>query len=224
MIKNYSVFFCFFSGLLSFFSPCVLPLIPVYLSYITGYSIEEFKNKKISYSKILFPSFLFVLGFTTVFVSLGATASFLGNFIGTGKNFLRYIGGILMIIFGLHIIGILKIRKFYEIRRFRFKKINIGYLNAFILGMGLAGAWTPCVGPVLSSILILASMEKTVKRGILLLFSYSFGMGIPFIILSIFIKGLTSLLNKMKNYYEKIEISIGVLLCFFGLLIIIKRF
>jgi len=225
MYKNYSILFSFLAGIGSFFSPCVLPLIPVYFSYITGYSIEEFKNsEKLSTKKILLSSLFFILGFTTIFILLGASSTFLGNLIGARKNIIRYIGGALMIIFGLHITGILKIRKLYEEKRLKIKKFNYGYLSAYIIGIGLACAWTPCVGPVLSSILILASMEETLKKGVILLFFYSIGMGVPFIIISIFIDKLIPLLNKIKKHYRKIEVFIGFLLIISGVFLILKKF
>ncbi|MCM8786340.1 MAG: cytochrome c biogenesis protein CcdA [Candidatus Omnitrophica bacterium] len=223
MIENYSILLSFIGGVGSFFSPCVLPLIPIYISYITGYSIEELKEgQNLSYKKILISSLFFIIGFTIIFTSLGASSTFIGNFIGTKKIIFRFIGGAIMIIFGLHILGILKIKKLYQEKRIRIKKFNYRYMSAFFLGIALAGAWTPCVGPVLSSILILASMEKTIKRGIILLFFYSLGIGIPFIIISIFLKNTILFLNKIKKHFRKIEIFMGLLLIFLGIFLIIS--
>ncbi|MGC8976192.1 MAG: cytochrome c biogenesis CcdA family protein [Candidatus Ratteibacteria bacterium] len=224
MIKNYSTIFSFLAGIGSFFSPCILPLIPVYISYITGYSFEELKNtERLSYKKILSSSLSFVFGFTFVFILLGASSTFLGNLIGTRKNIMRYVGGALIILFGIHILGIIKIKKLYQEKRLKFKKFNISILNSFIVGFGLATSWTPCVGPVLSSILILSSMEETLKRGILLLFFYSIGMGIPFILISIFINRIISFLNKVKIHTRKFEIFIGFLLIASGIFLILRK-
>lgn len=225
MIKNYSVFISFIGGIISFFSPCILPLIPVYLTYITGYSFEELKEKKeFSYRKVLISSLSFILGFTIIFVLLGVSSTFLGNLINRKKDIIRYIGGALIIIFGLHILGILKIKKLYQEKRIKLKKFEYGYINSFLIGIGLASAWTPCVGPILSSILILASMEETLKKGILLLFFYSMGMGVPFILISIFLKKITSFLNRAEKHFKKIEILMGFFLIFLGVLLMIKKF
>ncbi|MCM8819111.1 MAG: cytochrome c biogenesis protein CcdA [Candidatus Omnitrophica bacterium] len=223
MFKNYSLLVSFIAGISSFFSPCVLPLIPVYFSYITGYSIEELKEgKNLSYKKILISSIIFIVGFTIVFTLFGASSTFIGNFIGARKKIFRYIGGTIMIIFGLQILGVLKIKKLYQEKRIKIKRFNFRYISAFFLGIGLAGAWTPCVGPVLSSILLLASMEKTIKRGILLLFFYSLGIGIPFILFSIFLKKIINFLSKIKKHLRKIEIFMGILLILLGVFLIIK--
>lgn len=225
MSKNISILLSFIAGIGSFLSPCILPLIPVYVSYITGYSIEEFKEKNdLSYKKILISSLCFISGFTVIFTLLGVSSTLIGNFIGSRKNIFRYIGAAVMIIFGLHISGILKIKKLYFEKRIKFKKLNLHYLSSFILGIGLASAWTPCVGPVLSSILILSSMEETLKRGVILLFSYSMGIGIPFLLISLFLKKLIPLLNRVKRHYRKIEIFMGLLLIFFGISLLTKLF
>lgn len=225
MIKNYSIFISFIGGIISFFSPCILPLIPVYLTYITGYSFEELKEKReLSYRKVLISSLSFILGFTLIFVLLGASSTFLGNLINRKKDIIRYIGGALIILFGLNILGILKIKKLYQEKRIKLKKFEYGYINSFLIGIGLASAWTPCVGPILSSILILASMEETLKKGILLLFFYSMGMGVPFILISIFLKKITSFLNRAKKHFKKIEILMGFFLIFLGVLLIVKKF
>ncbi|MFN4226991.1 MAG: cytochrome c biogenesis CcdA family protein [Candidatus Ratteibacteria bacterium] len=223
MVENYSILFSFIGGIGSFFSPCILPLIPVYISYITGYSLEELKEKEnLSYKKILISSIFFIIGFTFIFTLLGASSTFIGNFLGTKKTTFKYIGGAIMIIFGLHILGILKIKKLYQEKRIKIKKFNYRYISSFFLGVGLAGAWTPCVGPVLSSILILASMENTIKRGMLLLFFYSLGMGIPFILMTIFLKKTIPFLSKIKRHFRKIEVFMGCLLIFLGFFLIIK--
>lgn len=225
MSKNISILLSFIAGIGSFLSPCILPLIPVYVSYITGYSIEEFKEKNdLSYKKILISSLCFISGFTVIFTLLGASSTLIGNFIGSRKNIFRYIGAAVMIILGLHISGILKIKKLYFEKRIKFKKLNLHYLSSFILGIGLASAWTPCVGPVLSSILILSSMEETLKRGVILLFSYSMGIGIPFLLIPLFLKKLIPLLNRVKRHYRKIEIFMGLLLIFFGISLLTKLF
>ena len=223
MYKNYSIVFSFFSGILSFFSPCILPLIPVYISYITGYTINELEKNEISYVKIFLTSLFFVLGFTTVFISLGASSTFIGKIISEKREILRIIGGIFLILFGLHLTGILKIKKLYYEKRLKIKNVKINYLGAYILGISFSAGWTPCVGPVLSSILILSSMQQTIKKGILLLFFYSLGIGVPFIIISLLIKKIFLILNKIQNFYRAIELILGSLLIFFGLLLLLNK-
>ncbi|HOK57258.1 MAG TPA: cytochrome c biogenesis protein CcdA [bacterium] len=228
MFKNYSIPFSFIAGIISFFSPCILPLIPIYLSYITGYSIEEFKTEKeLSYSKIILPSLCFIIGFTIIFVLLGASSTFLGSLILKKKNILKYmrfIGGALIILFGLHILGIFKIKKFNQEKKLRPKKINSGCAGAFILGIALASGWTPCVGPILTSILIIASMEETVKRGIILLFFYSLGLGVPFIVISLLTKKIFLFLNKTHKYFNFVKICTALLLILLGVLLVLNRF
>jgi len=223
MYNNYSIFFSFFAGILSFFSPCILPLIPVYFSYITGYTIHELEKNEISYVKIFLTSLFFVLGFTTVFISLGASSTFIGKIISEKREILRIIEGIFLIFFGLHLTGILKIKKLYYEKRLKIKNVKINYLGAYILGIGFSAGWTPCVGPVLSSILILSSMQQTIKKGILLLFFYSLGIGVPFIIISLLIKKIFLILNKVKNFYRAIELILGSLLIIFGLLLLLNK-
>ena len=223
MYKNYSIFFSFFAGILSFFSPCILPLIPVYFSYITGYTINELEKNEISYVKVFLTSLFFVLGFTTVFISLGASSTFIGKIISEKREILRIIGGIFLIFFGLHLTGILKIKKLYYEKRLKIKNVKMDYLGAYILGIGFSAGWTPCAGPVLSSILILSSMQQTIKKGIILLFFYSLGMGVPFIIISLLIKKIFIILNKVKNFYRAIEIILGSLLIILGLLLLFNK-
>lgn len=220
MKENFPIFISFIGGFLSFFSPCILPLLPIYLSYITGYTIKEIKEDEISYKKVIISSLFFIFGFTIIFVFLGASSTFIGNFVVKNKKFLKFLGGILIIIFGLHLSGILRIKRFYLQKGIKFKKFNFGYLNAFTLGIGLASTWTPCVGPILSSILILSSMESTLSKGIILLIFFSIGMGLPFLILSILIKKFSSFLYIISKHFRKFEIFLSILLIFFGLILI----
>jgi len=223
MYKDYSIFLSFFAGFLSFFTPCILPLIPIYFSYITGYTIGEMEKNDISYIKVFLTSLFFVLGFTTVFILLGLSSTFIGKIISEKKEVLRIVGGIFLIFFGLHLTGILKIKKLYHEKRFKIKKIKIDYLSAFIIGIGFSAGWTPCVGPVLSSILILSSMQQTIKKGILLLFFYSLGIGLPFVIISLLIKKIFIFLNRIKKYYHLIEIILGSLLIMWGFLLLFNK-
>ena len=155
---------------------------------------------------------------------MGASATAIGNFILKKKNILRIIGGIIIIIFGLHLIGILKIKKLYTEKKIVLKNKKTGYLSSFLLGMAFSAGWTPCVGPVLSSILIIAANEKTVLRGIILLFTYSIGIGIPFLITSLLLNKLLNFFNKIKKHYRVIEIIMGFLLVILGVLFLLNKF
>ncbi|HOV22471.1 MAG TPA: cytochrome c biogenesis protein CcdA [bacterium] len=222
-IKSYSLGISFVAGVLSFLSPCILPLIPIYISYITGISIEQLQEPK-NTLKIFIISLFFISGFTLIFVLMGASATAIGNFILKKKNILRIIGGIIIIIFGLHLTGILKIKKLYTEKRIVLKNKKTGYLSSFLLGMAFSAGWTPCVGPVLSSILIIAANEKTVFRGIILLFTYSIGIGIPFLITSLLLNKLLNFFNKIKKHYRVIEIIMGFLLVILGVLFLLNKF
>lgn len=224
MVREYSVILSFLGGIASFFSPCILPLIPVYISYLTGYSIDQFKeSEKISNLKIFLVSIFFILGFTFVFTLMGASATFLGKFIISKKKLLRYIGGTFIILFGLHLLGILKIKKLYSEKKLKIKKLLPGYFYAFLVGVGFSAGWTPCVGPILSSILIIASNQETVLKGIILLFFYSLGIGIPLIIISLLLKKFYIIFSGFKKHYRKFEIFTGFLLILLGFLLIFNK-
>ena len=223
MYKDYSIFLSFFAGFLSFFSPCILPLIPIYFSYITGYTIGELEKNEISYMKVFLTSLFFVFGFTTVFVLLGASSTFLGKIVSEKRGVLRVSGGIFLIFLGLHLVGVVKIKKLYYEKKIKIKNIKINYLGAFIFGIGFSAGWTPCVGPVLSSILILSSMQQTIKKGIILLSFYSLGIGLPFIIISLLVKKIFIVLNRIKKYYRLIEIILGSLIIIWGFLLLFNK-
>lgn len=221
--QNYSVFLSFTAGVLSFFSPCILPLIPAYISYITGTSIENIKESKKTI-KNLFLVLFFIAGFTFIFTLLGASATYLGRCLLEKQDLIRIIGGIIIIIFGLHLTGIFKITPLYREKKIQMNKVVSGYTGAFIIGMVFAAGWTPCVGPVLASILIIASSQETVLRGIILLIFYSLGIGVPFIITTIFISKMLSIFSGIKKHSHKIEIATGLFLILIGILLILNKF
>lgn len=223
-IKNYSLGLSFLAGLLSFFSPCILPLIPIYISYITGVTVEELQSGQRNILRILFLTLFFITGFTVVFVLMGASATAIGGLLIRKQNILRIIGGAIIVIFGLHLTGIFKIKKLYTEKRIVLKKKKIGYIGAFLFGMAFSAGWTPCVGPVLSSILIMAANEKTVLKGMILLLFYSLGIGIPFLLTSLLLNKLLGVFNKIKKHYKTLEIITGVLLIILGILLILNKF
>ena len=213
------LFIAFGAGLISFLSPCVLPLIPGYISYISGSSLNELIEKK---SVNIFPIILFTLGFSLVFISFGATASFLGSVILNNSYELRIASGIIIIIFSLHILGILNINFLnYEKRIYTEKKSGI--FSSILVGMAFGFGWTPCIGPILGSILALASTEQSLNRGILLLVFYSLGLAIPFILSGYLIQKFLVFSKNLKSKMNIILKSGGALLLLTGILIITNQ-
>tara|TARA_Y100000590_G_scaffold442253_1_gene570114 strand:- start:1043 stop:1750 length:708 start_codon:yes stop_codon:yes gene_type:complete len=213
------IFVSFGAGLISFLSPCVLPLIPGYISYISGNSLNEILEKK---NVNLFPIILFTLGFSIVFISFGAAATFIGQIVLKSSNELRIIAGIVIIIFSLHILGILKLNFLNYEKRFYSEK-NEGIFSSILVGMAFGFGWTPCIGPILGSILALASTEENINRGILLLFSYSLGLAIPFILSGYLIQKFMIVSKNLKNNMVLISRVGGSLLLITGILIITNQ-
>ena len=213
------LFIAFGAGLISFLSPCVLPLIPGYISYISGSSLNELIEKK---SVNIFPIILFTLGFSLVFISFGATASFLGSVILNNSYELRIASGIIIIIFSLHILGILNLNFLnYEKRIYTEKKSGI--FSSILVGMAFGFGWTPCIGPILGSILALASIEQSLNRGILLLIFYSLGLAIPFILSGYLIQKFLVFSKNLKSKMNIILKSGGALLLLTGILMITNQ-
>jgi len=213
------LFIAFGAGLISFLSPCVLPLIPGYISYISGSSLNELIEKK---SVNIFPIILFTLGFSLVFISFGATASFIGSVILNNSYELRIASGIIIIIFSLHILGILNLNFLnYEKRIYTEKKSGI--FSSILVGMAFGFGWTPCIGPILGSILALASIEQSLNRGILLLIFYSLGLAIPFILSGYLIQKFLVFSKNLKSKMNVILKSGGALLLITGILMITNQ-
>lgn len=211
----------FLAGLLSFVSPCVLPIVPPYLAYLAGLSFEELSDKDIGRAaarRIVLSAIVFVLGFTTVFVGLGATASVVGQSIARYFDTLSLIAGIIIIVMGLHFIGVFRIGLLYREARVQVSRKPAGPLGAYVMGLAFAFGWTPCVGPVLAAILFIAGSEDTIGRGALLLFVYSLGIGIPFILAAVFASRFLALAQRFKRHMRKVEIAMGLLLVLTGIL------
>jgi cytochrome c-type biogenesis protein len=227
MSQSVSILTAFVAGMLSFLSPCVLPLIPAYLSYISGLSMEELKHEgglpPASRRRILFRSLLFVAGFTFVFVVLGATATALGKLFLSWMNVLMRIAGVLIILFGLHTAGWLKIPFLYYEKRFRIETKVTSLLSVFVMGAAFAFGWTPCVGPILAAILTQAARQETIWSGILLLTVYSVGLGLPFVLAGLALSRFFGFLGRMKKHYRTVEIVSGLLLIVVGLLVVVGR-
>ncbi|MGB9744545.1 MAG: cytochrome c biogenesis CcdA family protein [Desulfurella sp.] len=192
-------FSALFGGLLSFISPCILPLIPIYISYISGVTVKELKESKDKnvYKKAILNSIAFVLGFSVIFTLMGTSASYIGTIIVTNKILLAKISGILIIIFG--ILYIFKIDFIYKFLRINVQVKSVNLFTSFLVGIFFAFGWSPCVGPILSSILVIAANTASLSKGAMLLFIYSLGLGIPFILASIFMGFFVNSFNFLKT-------------------------
>ena len=228
MTESFRIFLVFGAGLLSFFSPCVLPLIPGYICFITGLSIDELsdsKDKKLSDVRfILRQAILFVLGFSVVFVALGASATFLGSFLFAKKEVIRIVAGAIVIIFGLHIMGLVKLKFLDREAKLHIKGKPLNMLGSFLVGGVFGFAWMPCIGPILGSILALAATRETLAKGILLLSVFSLGLAIPFLLVSVAIERFLRLFSKIKRFFKLISVVSGILLIVLGIGIILSAF
>lgn len=215
----------FVAGILSFFSPCVLPLIPAYFTFITGFSIEELTeeyNSEIR-KKVFLSTFLFVLGFSLVFILMGASASYLGGLMYTYKKLIRIIGGILIIILGIHLTGLIRIPGLDFEKRINLEKKPLHFFGTLIIGMAFGAGWSPCIGPLLGSILIVAGSQETVWQGVMLLGIYSAGLATPFIIISIFINFLLIFIKKASKVLKYVNVVAGVVLIVVGLILVSNK-
>lgn len=220
-----SIFTAFVFGLASFVSPCVLPLVPAYISYVSGVSVEELMEgaSRESARRAGLRSVFFVLGFSTVFIAMGATATSLSQSLMAYRDILMKIAGVVIVVFGLHMLGVFRIKAFYAERRFHFRLRNVGYLGAFLMGLMFAFGWTPCVGPVLGAILGMAASTDTVVKGTALLAVYSLGLGVPFVLTGFLTNRAIGAMNRVKPHFRKIEIVSGLLLIAVGFLVFTGR-
>jgi len=216
-----SLLIVFFAGCISFVSPCVLPLIPGYVSFICGTTLNELNSKSKKF--ILKRSLIFSLGFSLVFICLGATASFIGSFLLKNSQILSIFSGLIIILFSLYLLDLIKINFLNK----NFGIYNIKFSNNFffplIVGIGFGFGWTPCIGPILGSILAYASMENSIYKGISLLTLYSLGLAIPFIVSSLILEKFLLFSKKSKSYLSKIKKFSGVTLLITGILIVIQK-
>jgi len=222
-----SILVAFSAGVLSFLSPCILPLFPSYITYITGRSFEDIKlsGKASDITRLtIINSLFFILGFSIVFVLLGITLSYLGSFFGIKKSWLERAGGILIILFGLNIMGVFKIRFLNRETGVYLKKKNSGYPGSLLIGMAFAFGWTPCVGPILSSILIYASALKSLPAAAILLLFYSIGLGVPFLISGLAINQFLFLFAKLKNFMRFVPMISGIFLVLMGAALFLGQF
>ncbi len=212
------LFIAFSAGLISFLSPCVLPLIPGYISYISGTTYNDLMETRIKLSPLIF----FTLGFSIVFVLFGAAATFIGQLFLNFANELRITAGVVIIIFSLHILGFLNLKVFNYEKRFQISN-NKSFFTPILLGMAFGFGWTPCIGPILGSILVLATTEESLVRGVILLCFYSLGLAIPFILSGLLIQKFIGVSNKLKSKMRLIVNISGYLLLVTGVLILTNQ-
>jgi cytochrome c-type biogenesis protein len=220
--NNISAYLAFLAGILSFLSPCVLPLVPAYISYLTGSRIADLNNGK-SKLNTLYKSFGFVIGFSIVFIIMGASVSSISKLFVTHQVIFRKLGGILIIFFGIHTTGLLKFKFLYrEKRLLPFDEVGSKFGSVF-MGMAFAAGWTPCIGPILSTILIYAGSMDTIVKGIMLLVIYSLGLAIPFIITALAINTFTDHMKIITRHMNVISIISGLLMIIMGIIIFTNK-
>ena len=210
------------AGILSFISPCVLPLIPGYLSFISGVSMEDIASKEKSREhlmKVIINTVFFVLGFSLVFIMLGATATWVGDALRQHLPLFNKIAGVLVFVFGLHVAGVFKIKALNYEKRFHAGGKKMGVIGSLLIGIAFAFGWTPCIGPILGTILTLAAQQDSVSSGIILLTFYSAGLGVPFILTAVLFNYLIGAFGFIKRHFRAVEIISGGLLMLVGILI-----
>jgi len=222
-MSDVNIFIAFIAGLFSFLSPCVLPLIPSYLSFVSGISLEEMRGNRMESHvrhQVVRNSLAFILGFSLVFVSLGASASFLGSLLFAYQSFLRTLGGIFIVLVGLYLMGFFKISLLERYLQFNLKGKPAGYLGSILVGITFAVAWTPCVGPILGAILVLAGTSADVQWGVLLLSTYAAGLALPFILSAIAVDSFFQFSQALRRYIKAVHVVAGVLLVIVGTLLL----
>ncbi|MCP4118288.1 MAG: cytochrome c biogenesis protein CcdA [Desulfobacteraceae bacterium] len=213
------------AGLLSFFSPCILPLIPAYFSFITGLTLDELTlDAGETRRKVLSSTLAYVCGFSFIFILLGASASFLGSVMAQYSWLIRYAGGGIVILFGLHLLGIINIKGLNFEKRIHMSEKPLHLMGTFVIGMAFGAGWSPCIGPLLGSILIVAGNQDTVVKGMLLLGVYSAGLALPFILISLFINRLLEIMKRATKVLMYVNKVSGILLIALGLLLVTDRF
>lgn len=221
VLENVSIPIAFGAGILSFFTPCILPMIPAYIMYMTGSAAEREVNQKKLIA--LARTFGFVIGFTIIFIIMGSSASFIGRMFIRKKDIFSKISGIIIIAFGLNLMGVIRLKFLSVDRRVSGpKKVN-SWFSSILMGMAFAAGWTPCFGPILASILIYASTSNTLSQGVFLLFIYSIGMAIPFILTAVFINVFSRFLEKAEKIMMYLPKISGLIMVIFGLLVFFNK-
>ncbi len=219
MTSNVTISAAALAGLLSFLSPCVLPLVPPYLTFIAGSGLEELAEggERRAERDMLFAAILFVLGFSTVFVLLGATASVVGQTMRQHLPLFSALAGVAIVAMGLHFLGVFRFHMLYREKRVSVEK-PVGVWGAYVMGLAFAFGWTPCIGPILAAILAVASSEATVSHGATLLAAYSLGLGLPFVLAALAMEPFILFLKRFRSHFGKVEKVVGVLLVVTGVM------
>jgi cytochrome c-type biogenesis protein len=215
----------FLAGLVSFLSPCVLPLVPGYVSLISGVGVEQLKTQESHLlRKVMLNSVAFILGFSVVFITLGAVATEVSQMLSRYRSTLAQIAGVVIILFGLHLTGVFKIKALYTDARLHSVKGSSTAWGAFVIGFAFAFGWTPCVGPVLTVILTFAAAQDSITKGIALLAIYSFGLAVPFLLTALLLERFLKFYSRFRVHMHAIEVASGGLLIALGVLLVIGRF
>jgi len=226
-LPEVSLIAAFLAGVVSFVSPCVLPLVPSYVTFITGVSFDELtsgqQTARIRRLTIIH-SLAFIVGFSIVFISLGATATATGQFLRDHQDTLRIAGGVLIVLFGIYLTGIIPIPALSRERKFQLTRKPLGILGSVLVGITFAAGWTPCIGPILGSILLYASTAKTVGTGIVLLSVYSLGLGVPFFLASLGMNSFLAASSRLRRSLRTIEVVSGIILIAFGIALVTNVF
>lgn len=225
--ENVSIFIALSAGFISFLSPCILPLIPSYMAFITGISLEELsheKNLKRVRKIVIINSLLFILGFSIVFIALGASATFMGKFLSRNIRWFEIVGGCVVILLGLHFIGIFRLKFLNREKKIHLKDKPLGFIGTVLVGMAFGAGWTPCVGPILGAILTMAAATQNIFKGIVLLAFYSVGLGLPFLISGLIIHKFFEYFKAVRKYFKVITAVGGILLIILGVLLITGYF
>jgi len=223
MNESVGVFVALTAGLLSFLSPCVLPLVPSYLSFVTGMSLEDLQHG-VDRKAILAHSLLFVSGFSIIFITMGASASFIGGFLLYNQIWIARIGGVLIIVLGLHLFGVFKIVPLMRERRIHVKDKPAGYIGTLGVGAAFGAGWTPCLGPIVGGLLMMAGTQETVWSGVFLLGFYSLGLAIPFLISALALDWFLGAFSRIRRFLPMVEKVSGVMLIVVGLLLVTGSF
>lgn len=222
-MTDINIFVAFTAGIFSFLSPCVLPLIPSYLSFISGVSLEEIRIAHLAShirKRVLLNSLAFILGFSLVFVSLGASVSFLASFFLSYRSLIRVLGGIFILTVGIYLLGFVKISVLERYLQFHLKDKPAGYLGSALVGMTFGVAWIPCVGPILGAILTLAATSSETRTGVFYLATYAAGLAIPFFLSAVAVNSFFEFSQKFRRYVQAVHVAAGILLIVVGILLI----
>jgi cytochrome c-type biogenesis protein len=215
----------FLAGLVSFLSPCVLPLVPGYVSLISGVGVEQLKTQESQLlRKVMLNSIAFILGFSVVFIALGAVATEVSQMLARYRSTLAQVAGVVIILFGLHLTGVFKIKALYTDARLHSVKGGSTAWGAFVIGFAFAFGWTPCVGPVLTVILTFAAAQDSITKGVVLLAIYSMGLAVPFLLTALGVERFLKFYSRFRAHMHAIEVASGALLVVLGVLLVIGRF